>query len=358
MSITAHPAASAPNGTGHNTGSSARAHSRRGAETPDAIFGQISAASAVKIAVAIVGPLVCALGVLGGIGSFATVRHLATPWFGGQAWIVPVGVDVGILALLAWDLLAEYLGLSWPLLRWAAWTFIATTVYLNIAAAHGNVTASIMHAAMPVIFVTVVEGIRHLIRQCTGIVTGTRIERIPVSRWLLAPRTSFLLVRRMVLWHVTSYRDGLQLEFQRSVQVAQLQERYGRWLWRWRAPLQDRLALRLTPADAVLSLSGSSAAAPEQLADIPDRPDDLLAQLPRRCLVELPKPTATPLSDSDERLINAATVILREASGQGKAISQAALARKLRADGHSIGNDRLRWLTVTAHNRLPGEQPD
>jgi hypothetical protein len=358
MSITAHPAASAPNGTGHNTGSSARAHSRRGAETPDAIFGQISAASAVKIAVAIVGPLVCALGVLGGIGSFATVRHLATPWFGGQAWIVPVGVDVGILALLAWDLLAEYLGLSWPLLRWAAWTFIATTVYLNIAAAHGNVTASIMHAAMPVLFVTVVEGIRHLIRQCTGMVTGTRIERIPVSRWLLAPRTSFLLVRRMVLWHVTSYRDGLQLEFQRSVQVAQLQERYGRWLWRWRAPLPDRLALRLTPAEAVLSLSGSSAATPEQLADIPDRPDDLLAQLPRRCLVELPKPTATPLSDSDERLINAATVILREASGQGKAISQAALARKLRADGHSIGNDRLRWLTVTAHNRLPGEQPD
>ncbi|MEV1199431.1 DUF2637 domain-containing protein [Microbispora rosea] len=46
-----------------------------------------------------------ALAVLGGIGSFATLRHLAEPWFGPQAWIVPIGIDLGILALLAWDLL-------------------------------------------------------------------------------------------------------------------------------------------------------------------------------------------------------------------------------------------------------------
>jgi hypothetical protein len=125
--------------------------------------------------------------VLGGIGSFTTVRDLAQPWFGHLAWIVPIGVDLGILALLAWDLLAEYLGLSWPMLRWTAWAFIAATVYLNIAAAHGNPVAAVMHAAMPVLFITVIEGIRHLIRQLTGLATGTRIERIPLSRWLLAP---------------------------------------------------------------------------------------------------------------------------------------------------------------------------
>jgi hypothetical protein len=67
---------------------------------------------AVTIAAAVVAPLLGALAVLGGIGSFTTVRDLALPWFGHLAWIVPVGVDLGILALLAWDLLAEYLGLS------------------------------------------------------------------------------------------------------------------------------------------------------------------------------------------------------------------------------------------------------
>jgi Protein of unknown function (DUF2637) len=204
-----------------------------------------------------------ALGALGGIGSFATVRHLAVPWFGTGAWIVPAGIDTGILALLAWDLLAGYLGLSWPLLRWTAWAFIAATTYLDIAAAHGNLTASIMHAAMPILFITVIEGIRHLIRQITGLAAGTRIERIPLSRWLLAPRTTFLLGRRMILRHVTSYRDGLQLEYQRLLAVSRLQQDYGRWLWRWRAPIQDRLALRLALETAAVTDMDTTGTAPQ-----------------------------------------------------------------------------------------------
>jgi len=112
-------------------------------------------------------------------------------------------------------------------LRWTAWAFVAATTYLNVAAAHGSPTAAVMHAAMPILFVTVIEGIRHLIRQHTGLATGTRIERIPLSRWLLAPRTTFLLARRMVLWHVTSYQDGLALEYQRLLAVSELQQAYG-----------------------------------------------------------------------------------------------------------------------------------
>jgi Protein of unknown function (DUF2637) len=313
-------------------------------------------AGAVKVATFVVAPLVCALGALGGIGSFATVRRLAVPWFGAWAWIVPVGIDTGILALLAWDLLAEYLGVAWPVLRWTAWAFIAATTYLNIAAAHGNPTASVMHAAMPVLFVTVIEGVRHLIRQLAGLVAGTRIERIPLSRWLLAPRTTFLLGRRMVLWHVTSYRDGLQLEYQRLLSVSRLQQDYGRWLWRWRAPLQDRLALRL----ALETAAGPGADIPG--APVPDGKAGpaagLLAQLPQRCLIAPPPSPAAPLSEDDERLIAEAAIIIGDARRQRTRLSQAALARELRARGHQIANERLRWLTVTARNRLPGGQPE
>lgn len=117
---------------------------------------------------------------------------------------MPVGIDIRILALLAWDLLTEYLGIPWPVLRWVAWLFIAGTVYLNVAAAHGNSVASVMHAAMPALFVTVTEGIRHLVRQFAGLANGTRIEGIPFARWLLAPRSSFIFWRHMVLWNVTS----------------------------------------------------------------------------------------------------------------------------------------------------------
>jgi Protein of unknown function (DUF2637) len=275
-----------------------------------------NAARAVIITAALAAPLVCALAVLGGIGSFTTIRDLARPWFGDHAWIVPAGIDLGILALLAWDLLAEYLGLPWPVLRWTAWAFIAATVYLNIAAAHGSATAAVMHAAMPVLFITVTEGIRHLIRQLTGLASGTRIERVPGSRWLLAPRSTAALTRRMVLWHVTSYRDGLALEHQHLQTVCRLQQDYGRWRWRWRAPLQDRLTLRLMPAD------------------------------PRAGLA--PPPAEPQLNDHGARLVEATAEILAEAERDGTALTQSALARLLRERGLRVANDRLHWLVTTA----------
>jgi Protein of unknown function (DUF2637) len=291
----------------------------------------------IIIAAAVVAPLLCMLAVLGGIGSFATVRDLAEPWFGHLAWIVPVGIDLGILALLAWDLLAEYLAMPWPVLRWTAWVFIAVTVYLNIAAAHGNLDAAVMHAAMPVLFITVIEGIRHLIRQRAGLTAGTRIEPIPVSRWLLAPRSTAILARRMILWHVTSYRDGLRLESERLAAVSRLQEQHGRWLWRWRAPLGDRLSLRLAPTAAVTSAtpplaeitSGSRNAQPDMQAWDGDK-----------------------LGDRDVRLVDTAADILRDADEHGVRLSQMALARRLRALGMPIPNQRLRWLAAAARARV------
>ncbi|HEX6524731.1 MAG TPA: DUF2637 domain-containing protein [Streptosporangiaceae bacterium] len=290
--------------------------------------GIAGAVGAVRIAVAVVAPLVCLLGVLGGIGSFSTVRHLAVPWFGRSAWIVPVGVDVGILALLAWDLLAEYIGLSWPVLRWTAWAFITSTTYLNIAAAHGDLTASVMHAAMPILFITVVEGIRHLIRQITSLATGTRIERVPLSRWLCAPRSTALLARRMILWHVTSYRDGLSLEYERLAAISRLQEQYGRWLWRWKAPLSKRFALRLAPATTVAA-AGSPSPEAEPAATLPPE-------------------TVGSINDRDAKLVDAAANILQAADEHGIGLSQAALARQLRARGLSVPNQKLRWLAAAA----------
>jgi hypothetical protein len=296
-------------------------------------YQHTTARRAVTIIAAVIAPLLSALAVLGGLGSFTTVRDLAQPWFGHLAWIIPIGVDLGILALLAWDLLAEYLTLSWPMLRWTAWTFIAAIVYLNIAAAHGNPTTAVMHAAMPALFITVIEGIRHLIRQLTGLATGTRIERIPLSRWLLAPRTTFLLGRRMILWHVTSYRDGLALEHEHLTAVSRLQESYGRWRWRWRAPLGERLALRLTPAAATVSVG--------------DTTDDTVAVNSRPRLAALPQST-DPLNERDTKLVHAAAGILRDADRHGIQLSQTMLAKRIRARGLSIPNQRLGWLAAAA----------
>jgi hypothetical protein len=309
-------------------------------------YQHTTAGRAFTIALAVVAPLLSALAVLGGIGSFTTVRDLAQPWFGHLAWIVPIGVDLGILALLAWDLLAEYLGLSWPVLRWTAWAFIAATVYLNIAAAHGNPVGAIMHAAMHVLFITVIEGVRHLIRQLTGLATGIRIEPIPLSRWLLAPRTTFLLGRRMILWHVTSYRDGLALEHEHLAAVSRLQERYGRWRWRWRAPLGERLALRLAPAAATVAAGDAAAET------------DAVTGNSRPRLTALPQ-SPDLLNERDTKLVDAAAGILREAGRQGIQLSQAMLARRIRARGLSIPNQRLGWLAAAARAQARADpEPD
>jgi hypothetical protein len=277
----------------------------------------------VKIAIDIIAPLIGGLAALGGMASFATIRNLAVPWFGAMAWTVPVGIDVGILALLASDLLIEYLDLPWPTLRWTAWAFVAATVYLNIAGAHGNQTAAVMHTAMPVLFVTAIEGARHLIRQLTGLATGTRTERIPASRWLLAPWSSFQLTRRMILWQVTSYRHALALEHQRLQAIARLQETYGQYKWRWKASIAERLELRLPPAAAPAPSAGK-----HHSADV---------------LENSTAPGPSP-DERDRQLVRKAREILQDSERQGARLGQIALAKRLRAEGHAIANDRLGWL--------------
>jgi hypothetical protein len=340
---------------------------------------------AVKVTAMIVAPLTAALAVLGGIGSFTTVRDLAVPWFGRSAWIVPTGIDIGILALLAWDLLTEYLGLPWPLLRWIAWAFIAGTVYLNIAAAHGNPVGSVMHAAMPALFVTFTEGVRHLIRHLAGLANGTRIEGIPLPRWLLAPRSSFTLRRHMVLWHVTSYQEGLRLEYGRLLAISRLQEGYGRWLWRWKAPLHERLALRLAPAGSSFSNDVPAPIVPAGFTEpatvaaltepepvpvtepkVPPAgptqvipPLALLGFLPRQHTVDIQPPAPIParLSEQDRKLLQAASAVLRDAERAGVRLGQGALARHLRSQGFSIANERLRWLIEAAGTWPSGGRP-
>jgi hypothetical protein len=292
------------------------------------------AALPVKLAIGIIAPLTAGLAALGGMASFATIRDLAIPWFGAMAWTVPVGIDTGILALLASDLLIEYLDLPWPALRWTAWAFVAATVYLNIAGAHGNQTAAVMHAAMPVLFVTVIEGARHLIRQLTGLTTGTRTERIPAARWLLAPWSSFQLTRRMILWQVTSYRHALELEHRRLQAIARLQETYGQYKWRWKASIAERLELRLPP-DAVPAPSAGK----HHSADV---------------LEDSTAPGPSP-DERDRQLVRKAREILQDSERQGARLGQIALAKRLRAEGHAIANDRLAWLmtVINSSNDLP-----
>jgi hypothetical protein len=81
----------------------------------------------------------------------------------------------------------------------------------------------------------------------------------------------------------------------------------------------------------------------------------ILAFLPKKHTVEIDPPATLPtqLNERDRQLVQAASAILRAAEDKGDSLSQTALARELRAQGHAIANERLGWLIQVAGERPP-----
>lgn len=208
---------------------------------------------------------------IGFAGSYTAVSALARrEGFGAFSLVLPIGVDAGIVVLLALDLLLTWLRIPYPLLRQAAWLLTAGTVVFNAAASWGNALAMGMHAIIPVLFITVVEAARHATGRVADLTADRHIEPVRVGRWILAPPSTFRLWRRMKLWELRSYQDALRHEQDRLVYRAHLRARYGR-RWRTRAPVREVLPLRLSrlgvpvppaPADPHNPTAPDSAAPP------------------------------------------------------------------------------------------------
>jgi hypothetical protein len=183
------------------------------------------------------------LAVLGGIGSFDAVAAVAAEHGFAQPWRVPLGVDIGILALFNADLLFQWLRMSFVLLRWIAHALVGATIWFNMAASWGDPLGMAMHAVAPVLVVIWVEGVRHAIRARARMAQRRHIESAQLGRWVLAPVSTFRLWRRQQLWRVAALDDALALERRRLLAVARLRDEHG-WRWRWKATALQRHALR------------------------------------------------------------------------------------------------------------------
>lgn len=298
-------------------------------------------------------PLVGMLAVLGGMASFGTVRALAEPRLGEWAWSAPIGIDVGILALLTADLLLSYRGWAWPMLRLVAWLFIMATVYLNVADswASSDWPGVVIHAALPTLFIVAIEGLRHMLCRWIGIHHPITTEGLPRERWIAAPVQSLLLRRRMALWHVTTLDDALRMEHHRLETIAELKETYGRWQWRWRAPLSARLALTMLPARTALEPDSDDEALPPSNPHPPTPPAGGKTPSARRRRTRTPARTA----EVDPALLAAAQAVVTQASQQGVQLNQTTLGEQLRRDGHTIANHRLPHLAAQVGLRPAGK---
>ncbi|WP_425583505.1 DUF2637 domain-containing protein [Streptomyces macrosporus] len=190
---------------------------------------------------------------IGFAGSYAAVRDLAEQkGFGGFAPFFPIGIDAGIVVLLALDLLLTWIRIPFPMLRQTAWLLTAATIAFNGAAAWPDPLGVGMHAVIPVLFVVSVEAARHAVGRIADITADKHMEGVRLSRWLLAFPSTFRLWRRMKLWELRSYDQVIRMEQDRLIYEARLRARYGRG-WKRRAPVEALMPLRLARYGVPLS---------------------------------------------------------------------------------------------------------
>lgn len=204
---------------------------------------QLTRTHRILIGVVVAGAALIAA--IGFTGSYSAVRALAEKkGFGGFSVVFPIGIDAGIVVLLALDLLLTWIRIPFPLLRQTAWLLTAATIAFNGAAAWPDALGVGMHAVIPLLFVVAVEAARHAIGRIADITADKHMEGVRLTRWLLAFPSTFRLWRRMKLWELRSYDEVIQLEQDRLVYQARLRARYGR-AWRRRAPVDALMPLRL-----------------------------------------------------------------------------------------------------------------
>lgn len=204
---------------------------------------RLTRAHRILISVVVAGAVIIAG--IGFAGSYAAVRELALrKGFGDFSYVFPIGIDAGICALLALDLLLTWTRIPFPLLRQTAWLLTAATIAFNGAAAWPDPLAVGMHAVIPVLFVVAVEAARHAIGRIADITADKHMEGVRLTRWVLSPLPTFLLWRRMKLWELRYYEQVIKLEQERLVYQASLRSRFGRG-WRRKAPVESLMPLRL-----------------------------------------------------------------------------------------------------------------
>ncbi|MEV6977892.1 DUF2637 domain-containing protein [Kitasatospora sp. NPDC093806] len=187
----------------------------------------------------------CVISGIGFAGSYNAVKELAAEkGFGAFSYAFPIGVDAGIVVLLALDLVLTWLRIPFPLLRQTAWLLTVATIAFNAAASWGDPLGMGMHAVIPLLFVVVVEASRHAVGRIAAITADRHMDSVRLMRWVLSPVPTFRLWRRMKLWELRSYDEVVRLEQNRLVYRAQLRFRYGRG-WRRSAPIQALLPLKL-----------------------------------------------------------------------------------------------------------------
>ncbi|MBB0246417.1 DUF2637 domain-containing protein, partial [Streptomyces alkaliphilus] len=186
-------------------------------------------------------------------------------WGWAWPWLLPVGVDLSILAFSIVNLLLVRFDRPLWWVKWVPRAGTAVTVYLNWEAA-SSLPSQIGHAVLASLWVVFSEIAAHLYAAHIGATKGRiKRERIPRSRWLLAPFSTPRIARRMRLWNLT-YRQALEQDRQVRIYRERLRQRHHDRGRRWKEACtpEEMLPFNLGP----LGFSVEDALAVPTLEDV------------------------------------------------------------------------------------------
>jgi Protein of unknown function (DUF2637) len=150
-------------------------------------------------------------------------------------WLVPIGIDGGLVGVVVLDLVFAWTGSPVGWLRQLARLLTVGTVAADVTAGWPDPVAVGLHAAAPLMLLVMVEAGRAVLLRRVGLAAGTVRQAIPFGRWMLSPWRTWLLWRRMILWQINDYRAALELEARLRRAQMLLRIEFGRH-WKRHAP--------------------------------------------------------------------------------------------------------------------------
>lgn len=225
---------------------------------PSVYTDTITAKAAMKLklgdwALIVIGALLAtAVSGIGLLSSYkALARKAAAPisrggWGWEYPWMLPIGVDLSILAFSIVNLILIRTGRPLAWVKWVPRVGTVVTILLNWLSA-ASLPSQLGHAALAGLWVVFAEIAAHIYAAHIDAIQHRQpMEGVRFSRWILAPISTAKIARQMKLWEIRSYAEALELHKSRQVYRQRLTQRYGKD-WKKKAPTDALLPLRLAP---------------------------------------------------------------------------------------------------------------
>ncbi|MFE9360344.1 DUF2637 domain-containing protein [Streptomyces olivaceoviridis] len=162
-------------------------------------------------------------------------------WGWEEPWLLPVGIDLSILAFGIVNLLLIRARRPLWWIKWVPRGGTVLTIYLNWEAAN-SLPAQVGHAGLAALWVIFSEIAAHLYAAHIGEVHGARrMGKIRLSRWLCQPLTTLRIWKLMRQDEITDYEVALAHHKEWMVYKQRLASKYETRRWRRKAT-QEELA--------------------------------------------------------------------------------------------------------------------